>query len=179
MSIMRTSIDGLFLVDPNPIRDAPFALNWFKAPYGRETLLLMGNAEHEINIHSLKGEIQTLEKFIELNKRNEQLTWMLQVDDKTIGAAWIELVGNHGVHPPSVHLMIGDREYRGRGIGKATMAALIEHIKKNIKTSVIYSRHLKSNTVVATMNRRLGFLNDGDSYIDENGLKWQNVRLAI
>lgn len=179
MSIIRTSIDGLLLVDPDPIRDAPFALSWFKASYGRETLLLMGNAEHEINIHSLKGEIQTLEKFIDLNERNEQLTWMLQVDDKIIGAAWIELIENHGVHPPSVHLMIGDKEYRRRGIGKATMVALIGYIKKNIKTSVIYSRHLKSNIVVATMNQSLGFLNEGDSYVDENGLEWQNVKLAI
>ena len=179
MSIVRISIDGLLLVDPDPIRDAPFALSWFKAPYGRETLLLMGNAEHEISVPSLTGEIQTLEKFIDLKERNEQLTWMLQVDNKTIGAAWIELVENHGVHSPSVHLMIGDKEYRGRGIGKATMAALIEHIKKNIKTSVIYSRHLKSNIVVSTMNQSLGFLNDGDSYIDENGLEWQNVKLAI
>lgn len=179
MSIIRTSIDGLFLVDPDPIRDAPFALSWFKASYGHETLLLMGNAEHEISTPSLKGEMQTLKKFIDLKDRNEQLTWMLQIDNKTIGAAWIELVENHGVHSPSVHLMIGYKEYRGRGIGKATMAALIEHIKKNIKTSIIYSRHLKRNTVVANMNQRLGFLNDGDSYTDENGLEWQNVRLAI
>lgn len=179
MSKIRTSVDGLFLVDPNPIRDAPFALSWFKAPYGRETLLLMGNAEHEINTLSLKSEMQTLEAFIDLKERNEQLTWMLQVDDKTIGVAWIELIENHSVYPPSVHLMIGDKEYRGRGIGKATMAAIIEHIKKNIKTSVIYSRHLKCNTVVAAMNQRLGFLNDGDSYIDKNGLEWQNVKLAI
>lgn len=179
MSAIQTSIEGLFLVDPDPIRDAPFALSWVKASYGRETLLLMGNAEHEIGTPSLEGEVQTLEEFIDLRKRNEQLTWMLQINDKTIGAAWVELVENHGVHPPSVHLMIGYKEYRGRGIGKATMVALIEHIKKNIKTSVIYSRYLKSNNVVVTMYQRLGFLNDGDLYIDENGLEWQNVKLAI
>jgi RimJ/RimL family protein N-acetyltransferase len=172
-------MNELLLVDPNPIRDASFALSWFTSPFGRETLLLMGNAEHEINTPSLNGETQKLREFINLKERNEQLTWMLQVDGKTVGAAWVELVENHGVHPPSIHLMIGDKEYRGRGIGKATMAALIDYIIKNLETSVIYSRHLKNNIIVATMNQRLGFLNDGDLYIDKNGLEWHNVKLAI
>jgi RimJ/RimL family protein N-acetyltransferase len=75
--------------------------------------------------------------------------------------------------------MIGNKDYRGKGIGKATMSSLIQYIKENIKTPEIYSRHLKNNVVVANMNQRLGFTNEGDSYTDNNGLEWQNVKLAI
>lgn len=179
MTSLQSSYLGLSFAEPDPKRDAPFTLGWFESSHGRETLLLMGNAEHEIATPSLETELKTLQEFVDLKASSKQLTWMLQIDNKAIGAAWIELIENHGVYPPSVHLMIGDKEYRGRGIGKATMAALIEYIKKNIKTSVIYSRHLKSNIVVVAMNQSLGFLNDGGSYIDKNGLEWQNVKLAI
>jgi len=179
MTPVQTSLPNLRLIEPNPLRDAPITLSWFESKYGKETLLLMGNAEHEIGTPSLKSEIQTLEEFVNLREKNEQLTWMIQTENKVIGVAWIELVENHSVQPPSVHLMIGNKEYRGQGIGKATMLALIDYIKKNIETPTIYSRHLKHNVVVASMNRTLGFIDDGSSYIDENRLEWQNVKLAV
>jgi RimJ/RimL family protein N-acetyltransferase len=179
MTAIRTSLASLTLIEPKPINHAPATLSWFESDDGRETLLLMGNAEHEIKKPSLTSETQILEEFVELRHKNEQLTWMLQFKDKVIGVAWIELIENHHVLPPSVHLMIGDKEYRGRGIGKATMQALVQYIKYNIDTKVIYSRHLKSNIVVTNMNRRLGFIDDGESYIDNNMLEWQNVKLLI
>jgi len=177
--MIQTSIDELKLEEPDPIRDAPFALGWFEAPHGRETLLLMGNADHEISTPSLAGEQATLREFIDLKAQGKQLTWMIRIDNQTIGAAWIDLLENHSVKSPSIHLMIGAKEYRGRGIGKATMSALIEYVQTHIETPAIYSRHLTTNSVVAAMNRSLGFANDDIPYADENGLEWQNVKLAI
>jgi len=139
----------------------------------------MGNAEHELTIPSLKSEQETLKEFIDLKTANKQLTWMIRMDKRIIGVAWIELVENHGVKSPSAHLMIGDIEFRGKGIGSVTMIALIEYIKNNIKTSAVYSRHLKSNIAVASMNRKIGFVDDGEPYVDENELEWQNVILAV
>lgn len=179
MKSVQTSLTDLVMVDPNPALHAPITLSWFESEYGNETLLLMGNAQHEIGIPSLENEIQTLEEFIDLKKENKQLTWMLQFNNEIIGVAWIELTENHNINPPSIHLMIGNKGYRGRGIGKATMLALIQYVRHNIETTTLYSRHLKSNTVVMNMNRSLGFSDDGKSYIDSNGLEWQNVRLAV
>lgn len=179
MTPIETSLPNLRLIEPNPLRDAPITLSWFESSYGKETLLLMGNAEHEIGVPSLESEIQTLEEFIDLKEKNVQLTWMIQTENKLVGVAWIELVANHSVQPPSVHLMIGDKEYRGKGIGKATMLALIDYIKTYIETNTIYSRHLKHNVVATSMNRTLGFIDDGSSYIDKNQLEWQNVKLAV
>jgi GNAT superfamily N-acetyltransferase len=179
MTPLETSLTDLTLVRPNPSLHAPVTLSWFEADYGKETLRLMGNAEHEIETPSLGGEINILEEFLELERTEEQLTWMIEFNNRIIGVAWIELTQNHNVLPPSVHLMIGDKGYRGRGIGKVVMQALIEYIKNNTDSVFIYSRHLTSNTVVAKMNNGLGFINDGASYTDENSLEWQNVKLSI
>lgn len=174
-----TPLANLTLVEPNPIAHAPITLSWFESEHGRETLMLMGNAEHEITRPSLASERRILEEFVELGGDAKQLTWMIKFKNKIIGVAWIELTENHNVLPPSVHLMIGDKEYRGRGIGKATMQTLIQYIKDHSDAKTIFSRHLKSNIVVANMNQRLGFINDGESYIDNNMLEWQNIKLPI
>lgn len=176
---LPTVLTELNLVKPDPRRHAPVTLSWFTSENGKETLLLMGNAEHEIETPSLSGELKILEEFVELEHNREQLTWMIEWSREIIGVAWIELTENHNVSPPSVHLMIGDKRYRGRGIGKATMQTLIQYIKATSDSPAIYSRHLKSNIVVAKMNRSLGFVNDKEPYVDHNGLEWQNVVLPL
>lgn len=176
MTVLLTSLKSLRLVDPNPVLHAPVTLSWFTSEYGHETLLLMGNAEHEIHAPSLAGEQKILQEFLTLNNQKKQLSWMIEFESQIVGVAWIELTENHTVKAPSIHLMIGAKEYRGRGIGKATMQTLIEYITSVLKSPVIYSRHLASNLVVASMNRSLGLMHDGETYTDENGLVWQNTK---
>jgi RimJ/RimL family protein N-acetyltransferase len=177
MSDLFTSIPELVLTNPVPERDAPFALSWFEAKTGRDTLLKMGNTPDEITETSLENELTTLEGFLTLENEGKQKTWMLCYGEVTIGAAWIDLIKNHGVEAPSVHLMIGDPSYRGKGIGKAAMNTMITYLKMN-GNNTIYSRHLVSNEAVTGLNRSLGFIPDGQNYIDENGLEWQNIKLS-
>ena len=179
MTTPSAPLTNLRLVEPDPATHAPITLRWFEADYGHDTLRLMGNAEHELGTPSLENELSILQGFVDLRDRHEQLTWMLEFDGDIVGVAWIELTAQHGVQPPSVHLMIGDKKYRGKGIGKATLLALIHYIKATLPATTVYSRHLKSNHVIAHLNRRLGFVDDGSAYIDANGLEWQNVKLMI
>lgn len=179
MTEIKSPLEKLTFVKPNPVKHAPITLDWFKSEYGHDTLLLMGNAEHEIQTPLLEAEVQILEEFVSLEEKGQQITWMISFDENIIGVAWIELAENHSVKPPSVHLMIGSKKYRGRGIGKASMQALVGYIQDTIATEFIYSRHLKSNAVVAKMNRGLGFEDDGKPYVDDNGLEWQNVVLLV
>lgn len=178
MADLMTSIPNLVLTSPVPDRDAAFALSWFVSETGRDTLLKMGNTPDEISDPTLKGELATLEEFLTLENEGKQKTWMLRYGDKTIGAAWIDLIKNHGVEAPSIHLMIGDVSFRGKGIGKATMNAMIEYLTLN-GNDTIYSRHLMSNDIVSSLNQSLGFVADGPSYVDENRLEWQNVKLLL
>ena len=178
MSDLSTSIPELVLTHPVPDRDATFAFSWFDSENGHDTLLKMGNAPDEITDPSLEGELATLEEFLSLEKEGKQKTWMLRYGEITIGAAWIDLIENHGVEAPSVHLMIGDPSYRGKGIGKAVMSTMIAYLKEK-GSNTIYSRHLVSNEAVTGLNRSLGFIADGQSYVDENGLEWQNIILSL
>jgi len=176
--ILPTTIPELQLTSPVPDRDAVFAFDWFRSESGRDTLLKMGNAPHEINEPRLEDERATLEEFLTLERDGKQITWMLRHGDQTIGAAWIELIENHGVKAPSVHLMIGDPLFRGKGIGRATMTAMIQYLREN-GYQIVYSRHLVGNDAVSGLNHSLGFLADGEPYADENGLEWQNIILSL
>lgn len=174
---MKSNRADITLVAPDVERDAPFAFAWFSHPEGHATLLSMGNAEHEIGVPTLDGEKSTIQEFIDLEKDSKQITRMIVVENKTIGAVWIELFENHGVKSPSVHIIIGDPEYRRKGLGSSVMRAAIDYIINELGFTTIYSRHLASNKSIAAVNKKLGFVADGSEYTDENGLMWQNIKL--
>ncbi len=176
---MKYNDSSIQLLPPDPDRDAPFALSWFQRPEGHATLLSMGNAESEIEPSTLEGEMAIMREFISLEQEGKQITRMIIVDQKTIGVVWIELFQNHHVLPPSIHIMIGNPDYRGKGIGKTAMQAAVKYVKDTLKLKIIHSRHLANNTPVINLNKSLGFKEDGVPYIDDNGLVWQNIKISL
>ena len=179
MNEIKTQLSGLTMAQPDVERDAPFALDWFTSLYGKETLLSMGNPEHAIKPPTLEGERETISSFLELQAAGKQLTWMMRMDNKTIGAAWIELEKHGSVNAPSIHLMLGDVSYRGRGIGKVVMHFLVEYARDVLGAEYVYSRNLVSNEKIARINKAIGLAADGGQYADEDGLVWQNTKLAL
>jgi len=176
---MRSNRSDIQLVVPDEKRDAVFALGWFKRPEGRATLLSMGNAESEIELSTIETESATIREFLVLEEQNKQITRMIRMDEKTIGAVWVELFENHGVKPPSIHILIGDPDYRGKGIGASVMLSAIEYVKDVLRISTVYSRHLVKNVAITKLNEKIGFEKDGGPYTDENGLRWQHIKLLI
>lgn len=167
------------LVHPDIERDAKAAHAWFARPEGKQTLLSMGNAIHEIEESTIDTEKATIADFIQLENNNQQITRSILVNGTTIGFVWIELFENHGVAAPSLHIMIGDPDYRGKGIGKAVMVSAINFVRDVLKSRVIHSRHLVENQAVARLNVSLGFYKNGAVYEDENQLSWQNIKLDL
>ena len=176
---MRSVREDIKLLPPDVDRDATFALAWFSRSEGRQTLLSMGNTEDDIEESTIKGERKIMQDFLELEKAGKQITRVIVVEENTIGVVWIEHFENHGVKSPSIHIMIGNPDFRGKGIGRAVMQSVIEHIRSTLKADAIYSRHLSANTTVARLNESLGFMKDGDTYEDDNGLVWQNVVMML
>jgi RimJ/RimL family protein N-acetyltransferase len=164
-------------IKPNIDRDASFAFAWFDRPEGKQTLLSMGNAENEITPPTLEGEIETLKSFISMEAEGIQTTRMIRIDNKTVGAVWIEWTENHEIQPPSIHILVGDPAYRGKGAGTAALRKAIEMVYEQKPSTNIYSRHLVSNAAIANIMKSLGFTQDGTSYADANGLQWQNIVL--
>jgi RimJ/RimL family protein N-acetyltransferase len=176
---MKPNRPDVQLVVPSLKRDPPFAYAWFNQPRGRATLLSMGNAESEIEPVTLIGEMETIQEFLSLEKEGQQITRMIIYGGKTIGAVWVELFENHGVKPPSIHILIGDPDYRGMGIGSSVMQSAIDYVKNQLLFPAVYSRHLASNVAVIKLNKSLGFVKDGVPYVDKNGLEWQGIKLEL
>lgn len=174
---LRSDGQPVNLVEPNVERDAPLGVKWVNGEFGEETLLSMGNSPDElVNIHptTLEAEEKRVKGFIE---RDDQLNWMIEFEDNVVGTIWVELKKKGNLPAPSPHIMIGDPEARGHGIGTAATAQVIEYLRTNGEQNV-YTRHLVTNTVVEDLLRRAGFTNYGEVYTDD-GLRWQNVRLSL
>lgn len=178
-SSMKSIHSDIQLLRPNVDRDALFAHSWFTRPEGRETLLSMGNAESQIKESTLEGEREIMQEFLDLEQSRKQITRAIVIDKVTIGVVWIELFENHGVKSPSIHIMIGNPDYRGKGIGRAVMQSAIDYIRDTFQCKTIYTRHIANNTPVAKLNESLGFERDGEPYEDENGLMWQNIVMTL
>lgn len=161
------------------IDDARSAHEWFRVDSGRDTLLLMGNAEHEITASTMKSEKAVFQELMELEREAKQVTRAICVDETLIGLVWIELIESHTVPAPSIHIMIGDIDYRGQGYGRKSLMWGIEFAKKTLGVNRVHSRHLVSNHTIADLMNKLGFESTGGSYLDENGLEWQNVFLSL
>lgn len=179
MRDITTTNPNISLVTPQPERDAPFAVEWFTSKLGKETLLLMGNAENEISPSTLESERKIMEEFLTLEQEGKQLTWMIRDRDITIGAVWIELVDLPEVKAPAVHIMIGDPAYRGRGVGRAVIGEMMAYLKTELGAEDVYSRHLASNQGAAKLLSQFGFAPDDETYVDVNGLIWQNVHVSL
>ena len=171
--IFVSSNPTIKFIEPDIKRDSPFAVEWFNGPEGKDTQLMMGIPEKEIIKTTLELEEVKLQKFIDLDKENKQITRMISVDHKTIGVVWIELIKNHNVEPASIHIMIGNPEYRRKGIGSTVMKDAVDY-SHSLGHMKIYSRHVVENQNIAKVFKSLGFKNDGEHYHDE-GKYWQNV----
>lgn len=171
---LPTDLDGLQLIKPDIDRDAETSLHWLEGDTGVNTLILMGVPREKITQPKIAEETERIKDFLE---RQDQLNWALSYMGRVIGATWVDLVENNSVKPPSVHIMIGDSSVRGKGIGSATIKAVLQYLIDELSYDIIYSRHLSNNVPITKVFESLGFVDDGHLYSDKDGLVWQNVVL--
>jgi len=176
MKELPTSSPDISLVSPSIDRDAPIAVSWLAGEAGRNTLRLMGNNDEHNKPSTRKEEQARIQGFIE---SNDQLTWMIQLQDKIVGTVWVNTLDSDHIPGPAVHIMIGDSDARGRGVGKITISSIIDYLKSIGNYEYLYSRHLVANGPASRLLDDMGFVNMGPSYEDENSLLWQNVKVAL
>jgi GNAT superfamily N-acetyltransferase len=173
---LHTNMPGLELVTPDVDRDPPAAVGWLAGEAGRSTLRLMGNTEEHTGPTTLAIERDRVQGFLD---SRERLTWTLNLVGRPVGVIWIDLGPTDHVLAPAVHLMIGDPTARGHGVGRAALAAVIDHISGTGEHAGLYSRHLTSNRPVTNLLASAGFRSLGEPYVDSDGLRWQNVLLDL
>lgn len=175
VSSLETANPSVRLVEPDVDRDAPTSLKWLEGAIGRNTLLLMGVSEKENTESSLDKEQERIKDFI---TKEDQLNWMIQLDDAIIGSIWVDLEPTEELPAPALHIMIGDPRARGQGVGLASTSAVIEYLKDQ-KVTQLYSRSLAKNSAASKLLDANGFQNLGDTYVDSDGLEWQNATLDL
>ena len=176
MEYLETTDPGIKLVPPNVERDAQLGVEWLAGEDGRETLKLMGVTENNNKPTTLRAEKERVQGFIE---NTNQLNWMIELNGKVVGSVWLDLVETEYLLSPSIHIMVGDPTARQGGVGAAACSAVIEHIRSKAKFTSMYSRYLTINIGSKKLLSKLGFEVYGDDYVDQDGLRWQNVRLNI
>lgn len=161
---------------PNIEKDAQAGVDWLEGSAGRKTLRLMGNTEANNKPSTLEEEKQRMRDFI---TATNQITWMIRRKGGTVGAVWIDLEDSEYLAAPAIHIMIGNPEARGKGVGEKVINAVIGWLKQEKNYPFLYSRHLVDNVRAAKLLKKLGFANFGSQYSDQDGLYWQNVRLKL
>jgi len=173
--IMETENPDVKLIEPDVERDAPLSMQWLDGELGRQTLSSMGVPDKENKPTTLELEKQRVEKFLE---DDTELNLMIEFQGKVVGSVWAHLTPSEHLEAPSVHIMIGDPSVRGRGVGSAAVRKLIETLAEQ-GNQTIYSRHLVANVGPKALLGGLGFREDGETYLDDDGLEWQNVVLKL
>jgi hypothetical protein len=102
MTALKTKSPEIILVEPDIERDAPVAVTWLDGDIGRNTLRLMGNTEENNKPSSLEEEKERIKGFIE---STNQLTWMISLSNKVVGAIWVDIKPTEYLLGPAVHIM--------------------------------------------------------------------------
>jgi RimJ/RimL family protein N-acetyltransferase len=171
---LQTNNPDVYLVEPDIERDAALGVQWLEGKLGRATLTSMGVSDKDNKPTNLENERERVRDFIE---GQNQLNWMIEYQGKVVGSVWADLKQVGNVPAPAIHIMIGDPDVRGKGVGFAATSKVTEHLEGQGFKSV-YSRHLTKNSGASGLLKSLGFTNFGEPYTDDDGLEWQNVTKA-
>lgn len=168
---LHTNNPDVLLVEPDIERDAALGVQWLEGELGRATLTSMGVSNKDNKPTTLEYERERVREFIE---GQDQLNWMIEYQGNVVGTVWADLKKVGNVPDPAIHIMIGDPDVRGKGIGFAATSKVTQHLEDQ-GFKAVYSRHLTKNSGASGLLQSLGFTNLGEPYTDDDGLEWQNV----
>jgi len=168
---LETSRSDVRLIEPDIERDALLGVLWLEGESGRSTLALMGVADKDNKPTTLQQEKCRVRGFIE---NDNQLNWMISYENEVVGSIWVDLESTKHLQSPSLHIMIGSPEARGKGVGMAAVTAVVKHLQAQGYPQV-YSRYLTSNKGSRGLLSKLGFREFDSPYEDEDNLVFQNV----
>lgn len=169
---LTTEKPSVMLVEPNVERDAAQGVRWLDGPTGRQTLKLMGVTDEENRSTTIESERKRVAGFLSDKYHNN---WMISVDGNIVGGIWVDLKSTKYIQAPTISIMLGDPEIRGKGIGRLAVNAVVEFLYDQHHITA-YARHLIGNTASQRLFESAGFTSSGDMYTDDDGLNWQNLK---
>lgn len=94
-------------------------------------------------------------------KSGEKLFFTIYSDDKPIGFMGLSNI-DKTKQSAKIFIMIGENEYRGRGIGRESINYLIDHAFKDLKLKSLYLDVKKLNEIAINLYSRVGFQKTGE-----------------
>jgi RimJ/RimL family protein N-acetyltransferase len=163
------------LVNIDVARDAPLATAWINAPGGAQMLQLMGMLVPDDFTTTIIVESK---RFQDILSDPSEIAQMIEVDGQVVGIVEMHTDPFEGLGAPNISIMIGDASARGKGVGTAAMQLAIAQLQ-SIGYKIVHARALTRNAPSLAMLKKLGFVNAGSPYVDDDKLSWQNVSLSI
>ncbi len=154
---------------------AQLGVLWLNAPYGVETLRLLGNIVPDDFKTTYDEEVERLTK---MTSDTNVLAWSIKYDTVTVGVAEAKLKEFEGLPAPNITLFIGDITMRGKGVGTAALRHVLDELL-NRQYYNAYARALTHNIASSAMLQKAGFMVDGSPYTDKDGLHWQNYHIQL
>lgn len=101
------------------------------------------------------------ERFINYHKDKNKKFFTICDEKKPIGLIGISNINKNDKNA-NLFIMIGEDEYRGKGIGKTAMKRLIDYGFKTLKLYKLKLYVLKENIPAVKLYQSLGFITEGD-----------------
>ena len=132
--------------------DISYKLKWLSDPYVR---YLIGEKPNKKA--NLKEELKWFKDYEK--KKNKKFFTIC--DNKTpigfMGLSYIDKVNNNS----DLFIIIGDKNYRGKGFGRKVMMWLLDYGFKKLKLHKIKLQVMEKNTSAIRLYESLGFKNEG------------------
>ncbi len=101
-------------------------------------------------------------------------TFAIEVNDRHVGNVGLKEYGTGNAYS-EFFVEIGEAEYRGKGVGKAAIAALMDHALEVLGLSEVRLEVLEFNSVAIHVYEQLGFIKTHRTgwHYDRKGQYWQ------
>lgn len=109
----------------------------------------------------------------------KKISWTLLFDGAAKGSMWIDLQDSEYTTVPCLCLQLSNNDEVNQDSAKACIKGAIKYAYCNLPYTALYSRYQTRHQVMAETHRLLEFEKDGDSYLDNGNLEWQNTKLVL
>jgi diamine N-acetyltransferase len=145
---------------------------WLLDPYVLELTFVIPGPERRA---SLPFDDKMMNQYIEaLLSDKTRKTFAIEADGIHVGNLGLKEIDRER-GKAELFIEIGEEEYRGRGVGKAAMTILLDHVFFNMGFSEVCLEVLEFNGPALSLYKQLGFQTSHRSgwHYDQNGRYWQ------
>lgn len=121
----------------------------------KNTIDLLGANFRYINLETDKEWINNYQK-----NRDKQVRCSICIDKKIIGLISLTSIDNIN-RKSELHVLIGDKDSRGKGYGKKSIQLMLNHAFNNLNLNKVYLTVLSSNFIAKKLYSDLGFKEEG------------------